>query len=87
MIRQTCLQGLDNSQDIAKKIIEKGKLVSLTKGNTFIKQGDTDQIVYFLLAGEVGLVVNGSTLPYGRKEGETVGELSAVQHIHKRSRT
>ena len=84
LIRQVCLQGLPNAQDIAEQIIKSGELVSFLKDETFIKQDDTDQFVYFLLAGEVGLVVNGSTLPYGRKEGETVGELSAVQHIHKR---
>lgn len=84
LIRQVCLQGLPNAQDIAEQIIKSGELVSFLKDETFIKQDDTDQFVYFLLAGEVKLVVNGSTLPYGRKDGETVGELSAVQYAHKR---
>lgn len=73
------------SQEIADAVAEVGEIVSYQQGEYIIKQGDYDQDVYYILAGNVELHINGLVLPYGRGEDVSVGELSALNASQART--
>lgn len=76
-----------NNPDIAEKIFNNGQLVLFKTGETIIEQDTYDQDIYFLLAGEANIIVNGKKLPYTRKAGLTIGEMSAINPTKPRAAT
>lgn len=76
-----------NDPNIAEKIFQNGELVLFKPGDKIIQQDTYDQDIYFLLAGEADIVVNGKKLPYTRKAGLTIGEMSAINPTKPRSAT
>lgn len=72
--------------DIAEAFIDKGVLVELPAGKTLISQDGTDNDVYFLVAGAVGIIVNKAQIAT-RKVGNHVGEMSAIEPSLRRSST
>ncbi len=72
---------------VATALTRAGKVVGFAPGEEMIRQGGTDNDCYFLLAGSVGLRVNGELLPYGRTAGEVVGEFSAINPALPRTAT
>ena len=71
----------------AKDIADRGELVQFANGDTIIEQGSYEQDVYFLIAGEVSLLVHGNQFPYTRKAGMSVGEMAALNPTLPRSAT
>ncbi len=69
---------------VADRLLARGNLVFFRKGNLLIKEGDHDNDVYFLLAGEVDIVF-GARLGSIRSSPNQVGEMAAIDPGQKRS--
>lgn len=82
--RQRVVQG---DEDAARSLVSAGKLVGFAPGEALIKQGAFDRHALLLLAGKVGLNVNGCDLPYARGAGEMIGEISAINPELSRTAT
>lgn len=78
---------VEQDREIATCIADKGSLVEFAKGETILEQGSYDQDVYFILAGEILLSVNGNEFPYRRGDGISIGEMSALDPTQPRSAT
>ena len=83
LLKQKIVNG---NEEFAKEIQQKGKVVGFEPGDNIITQGDHDQDVYFIIAGEANMIINGSAL-YTRGPGLTIGEMSAVNPSKARSAT
>ncbi len=70
--------------DIADALAKAGVLVELAKGDVLIAQDGIDNDIYFLIAGAVGIVVNGAQIAT-RKAGQHVGEMAAIEPSLRRS--
>ncbi len=71
-------------QDVANRLLATGNLTFFRRGNLLIKEGDHDNDVYFLLAGEVDIVF-GKRLGSIRSSPNQVGEMAAIDPGKKRS--
>ena len=49
---------VEHDRQMAEDIAEVGELVQFTNGSTIIEQGGYDQDVFFIIAGEVSLLVH-----------------------------
>ncbi len=78
---------VEHDQQMAGDIAEQGELVQFANGDTIIEQGGYDQDVFFIIAGEVSLLVHGNQFPYTRKAGISIGEMSALDATQPRSAT
>ncbi|MFL1612038.1 TIR domain-containing protein [Acinetobacter baumannii] len=78
---------VEHDVQMAKDIAEQGELVQFANGDTIIEQGDYDQDVFFIIAGEVSLLVHGNQFPYTRTAGISIGEMSALDPTQPRSAT
>jgi CRP/FNR family cyclic AMP-dependent transcriptional regulator len=74
------------SSEIAEALAERGVLVEFQPNENLVVQGGIDNDVYFLIAGVVGIVVNGAQIAT-RKGGQHVGEMSAIEPSFPRSAT
>ena len=83
LLAQAIIRG---DEEVAKAFALAGEVVEFPVGTAFIKEGDTDRDMYFLLLGKVMLSVKSLTL-YPREKGQTVGEMSAVNPLMTRSAT
>lgn len=70
--------------DIANQLLSNGNLAFFWRGDRLIKEGDHDNDVYFLLAGEVDIVF-GTRLGSIRSSPNQVGEMAAIDPGQKRS--
>ncbi len=84
LLPQTLVQ---HDKQMAEDIAEHGELVEFAEGDTILTQGDYDQDVFFIIAGEVNLLVYGNKFPYTRKAGISIGEMSALDATQPRSAT
>lgn len=75
------------NREIADEIANNGTIVGFGSGESIINQGDYDQDIYFILAGEVKMIINGAELPYSRGAGFTIGEMSAINPSKPRAAT
>ncbi|MFK3990668.1 TIR domain-containing protein [Psychrobacter sp. NPDC064578] len=75
------------NREIAEEIANNGNVVGFGSGETIINQGDYDQDIYFILAGEVSMMINSAKLPYSRGPGYSIGEMSAINPSKPRSAT
>lgn len=71
-------------QEVANRLLATGNLTFFRRGNHLIKEGDHDNDVYFLLAGEVDIVF-GTRLGSIRNAPNQVGEMAAIDPGQKRS--
>lgn len=71
---------------LADEFLEAGNVVYFRKGEVLIKQGDTDNEVYFLLAGTVDVVFK-SQLGSRRTAPNQIGEMAAINLGETRSAT
>lgn len=78
---------VEHDRQMAEDITEQGELVQFANGDTIIEQGGYDQDVFFIIAGEVSLLVHGNQFPYTRKAGISIGEMSALDATQPRSAT
>jgi CRP/FNR family cyclic AMP-dependent transcriptional regulator len=75
-----------NEADLAEQIIAAGKLQELAPKTVIIKQGDWDDDLFFILAGELQVVINGVSKAV-RGAGTHVGELTGTAPARARTAT
>jgi len=61
--------------DIAKRVMDTGKLKNFSKGDSIITQGLTDDCVYFILSGDASVQINSRHID-SRSAPFTVGEMA-----------
>ena len=54
---------VEHDLEMAEYLAEQGELVQFAPGDTIIDQGGYDQDVFFIIAGEVSLLVKGNQFP------------------------
>ena len=79
--RQEFVSGNDA---VAAALVASGKLEEYAQGEVLIKEGGEDSDVFFLISGNVGVVIKLNQVAT-RKAGETVGEMSAIEPSIRRS--
>ena len=79
--KQVIIQG---DETLATELADKAKPLQLESGDELIVQDDVDDDIYFILAGELSIVVNGRTVAI-RKSGEHVGEMALIDSSARRS--
>jgi predicted nucleotide-binding protein len=72
--------------DIAEALLARGALVEFQPSENIIIQNGKDNDLYFLIAGVVGIIVNGAQIGT-RKAGQHVGEMAAIEPSLPRSAT
>ena len=72
--------------NIANALIDAGTLIDAKPGDEVIVQDKTDNDIYLVIAGAVGIVVNGHQVGE-RKAGQHVGEMAAIEPSLPRSAT
>ena len=80
-------QCVHNDKDLAKELADLVDLVQIEPGkpeSTFIKQGDSDNAIFLILAGKVSIVVNGREKAH-RHSRQHVGEMAAIDPSARRS--
>ncbi|HET7086952.1 MAG TPA: TIR domain-containing protein [Rhizomicrobium sp.] len=75
-----------HDQALAERLAQVGSVVSFAQGQDLIVQDGADNDLYFLVAGEVAILVKGAEVST-RKAGETVGEMAAIEPTLPRSAT
>lgn len=71
---------------LAKRFLEVGALSYVASGETLITQGAWDTDLFFILAGEFEIWINGQSVD-ARKAGEHVGELAGLSGSRPRTAT
>lgn len=80
-------QCVHNDEDLAKELADLVDLVQIEPGkpeSTFIKQGNSDNDIFLILAGKVSIVVNGREKAH-RHSRQHVGEMAAIDPSARRS--
>lgn len=77
---------VEHNEPLATQLAEVGQVVSFERGDTIMAQGADDNDIYFLLVGEVDVVVNGRNVAI-RQPKETVGEMALLNPAEPRSAT
>ena len=75
-----------NDVTLAAALADHGELVALEEGDILIRQGDWDDDVYFILAGEFEIRINGQPKAI-RGAGVHVGELAGIDAARARTAT
>ena len=70
---------LENCPDAVRRIMDQGEFGRIDGGRTFIRTGEYDEDVYFLIAGRVRITWRETTL-HEWAAPEVVGELSPAMH-------
>ena len=78
---------VEYNDDIARSFFDLGELKEFKKGEVLIHQGNTDQDVFLILAGETSITIHGNKLPHKRGKGETVGEMTIINPTEPRIAT
>ncbi len=77
---------LHDNETLAKELAEQIELVPLKPNDVLIKQGDTDNDIYFILSGRLSILVNGREIAI-REAGQHVGEMALIDPMEARSAT
>jgi CRP/FNR family cyclic AMP-dependent transcriptional regulator len=77
---------IGGSEALAEAVAERAQLLELAGGDELIRQGGGDHDVYFILAGDFAIEVNGRRINT-RTVNDTVGEMAAVMPSLPRSAT
>lgn len=77
---------LPDDMTLCSELAEQAELLELKPKENVIKQGDVDDDIYFLLAGQLSIVVNGREVAI-RNPGEHVGEIAVLDSSAERSAT
>ena len=77
---------VEGNADVATRLADVGALCEFSPGDELLSQGDGDLDVYFILAGEVSVLVNRRLLAT-RVPRETVGEMAVIDPSAPRSAT
>jgi cAMP-binding proteins - catabolite gene activator and regulatory subunit of cAMP-dependent protein kinases len=62
---------------LANEVAERVKLIEFKSGELLIRQGDSDDHIFFILAGRVSIVVNGREIAI-REAGHHIGEMALI---------
>lgn len=90
--RRRLLEGLGEQQivehnaEYAQRIADAGQLVEFAVGETLIRQDSADNHLFFILVGDVGVVINERPLAR-RSAKECVGEMALIHGSEPRSAT
>jgi CRP/FNR family cyclic AMP-dependent transcriptional regulator len=79
-------QLVEHNEMLANKLIEVGQLVSFKTGDVVMTQGGTDNDIYFILFGQVNVVINNRQVAI-REAREAVGEMALLNPTEPRSAT
>lgn len=87
-IQKTLMQNpaIGGDEKIVAQIMSVGGLVGFHQGDKIIKQGSIDDDVYFLLAGEADVLVDGRKRTF-RGAPNQIGEMAAIEPGKARSAT
>ena len=77
---------LHDNDDLCSELAGQAELLQLEAGDNIIVQGDIDDEIYFLLSGQLSIVVNGREVAI-RRPGEHVGEMALIDPSARRSAT
>jgi CRP/FNR family cyclic AMP-dependent transcriptional regulator len=77
---------IQNNSKLVAELAKKVTLEELESGNVLITQGESDNDIYFILAGKFRIVVNGRDIAI-RTSSSHVGEMSLLDVSEKRSAT
>lgn len=80
---QKVIQG---NRELAGLLADSGALVECVPGQNLVEQGTSEQDVYFILAGQLRIIINNVRL-HTRAVGESVGEMTALNASIPRSAT
>jgi CRP/FNR family transcriptional regulator, cyclic AMP receptor protein len=69
---------------LAEELADRVELRAVTRGETLIEQGASDNDLYLLLAGKFNIVVNGHVVGQ-RSPNDHVGEMAAIEPSQRRS--
>jgi CRP/FNR family cyclic AMP-dependent transcriptional regulator len=83
LLRQRLVRG---DKDLAERFADVGRTAEYTPGEVLIEQGGWDNDLYFILAGEVEVLINGQH-KQTRMVGESVGELAGLSRARPRTAT
>jgi CRP/FNR family cyclic AMP-dependent transcriptional regulator len=79
-------QSVAGDAPLARRLINAGSLHELPEGRTISRQGDTDNDIYMIVAGSVGIVINKREVAV-RSSGTHVGEMALLEPTARRSAT
>ena len=79
-------QLVEHNEELAKKLAEAGQLVSFKSGDVLMTQDGADNDIYFLLFGQVDVVINNPHVAI-REARETVGEMALLNPTEPRAAT
>jgi CRP/FNR family cyclic AMP-dependent transcriptional regulator len=77
---------VQHEESVVDRLLDRGKLEQHEPGSIVIEQGAADDSVFFILAGELAIEVNGRAVST-RRAKDTVGEMSAIDPTEPRSAT
>ena len=77
---------LHDNDALCSELADQAEILQLESGENIIVQDDIDDEVYFLLAGQLSIVVNGREVAI-RKPREHVGEMTLIDSSARRSAT
>src|SRR5262245_58774167 len=77
---------VEHNEALAIQLAEVGQIVPFDVGETIMAQGADDNDIYFILVGEVDVIVNGRHVAV-RQARETIGEMALLSPSEPRSAT
>ena len=75
---------LHDNKDLSNELVDQVELLQFEPNEEIIIQGDADNDIYFILAGQLSITVNGREVAI-RKSGEHVGEMALIDPSARRS--
>ncbi len=66
------------SDDDLRSFIQYGKLMEYAAGETIIKKGEVDNLVFFLISGQVKVVKGDQTFAILNRSGDLFGEMGVI---------
>jgi predicted nucleotide-binding protein len=79
-------QLIKHDKELAGKLAETGEVVEFKKDDVIMSEGEDDNDIYFILAGEVEVSIKKNIVAV-RKAGDVVGEMAIVNPSEPRSAT
>ena len=83
LLRQRLIRG---DRELAEKFADAGRTSELAPGDQLVQQGEWDNDLHFILAGEFEVLINGQH-KQTRIAGESVGELAGLSRARPRTAT
>ncbi len=77
---------VNGKHELATVLADKLELLEVLSGKVLIEQGDESTDIYFIIAGQFSILVNGKHVA-NRFAGEHVGEMAAIRPNQRRSAT